>query len=49
MTRLTDELRIPDDAAPTIAFGDCSSLKVPDHERNRTWLGKLKARFGLAG
>jgi hypothetical protein len=33
----------------TVAFDGCGSLKVPDEERNRGWLGKLKARFGLAG
>jgi hypothetical protein len=33
----------------TVAFDGCGSLKVPDGERNRSWLGKLKVRFGLAG
>jgi hypothetical protein len=33
----------------TVAFDGCSSLKVPDAQRNRGWLGKLRARFGLAG
>jgi hypothetical protein len=33
----------------TVAFDGCSSLKVPDHERNRNWLGKIKHRLGLAG
>jgi hypothetical protein len=33
----------------TVAFDGCASLKVPDERRNRGWLGKLKARFGLAG
>jgi hypothetical protein len=33
----------------TVAFDGCASVKVPDAERNRGWLGKLKARFGLAG
>lgn len=33
----------------TVAFDGCGSLKVPDAQRNRGWLGKLKARFGLAG
>lgn len=33
----------------TVAFDGCASVKVPDAERNRSWLGKLKARFGLAG
>jgi hypothetical protein len=33
----------------TVAFDGCSSVKVPDHERNRGWLGKIKHGFGLAG
>jgi hypothetical protein len=33
----------------TVAFDGCSSLKVPDHERNRGWLGKIRYRFGWAG
>jgi hypothetical protein len=33
----------------TVAFDGCSSIKVPDHGRNRTWLGKIKYRMGLAG
>jgi hypothetical protein len=33
----------------TVAFDGCASVKVPDAERNRGWLDKLKARFGLAG
>jgi hypothetical protein len=33
----------------TVAFDGCSSLKVPDHDRNRAWLGKIKHRLGLAG
>jgi Insertion element 4 transposase N-terminal/Transposase DDE domain len=33
----------------TVAFDGCCSLKVPDHERNRGWLGKIKHRLGLAG
>jgi len=33
----------------TVAFDGCASLKVPDQRGNRGWLGKLKARFGLAG
>lgn len=24
-------------------------MKVPDHERNRNWLGKLRSRLGPAG
>jgi hypothetical protein len=33
----------------TVAFDGCGSLKVPDHQRNRGWLGKIAYRFGLAG
>jgi hypothetical protein len=33
----------------TVAFDGCSSLKVPDAERNRGWLGKIVYRFGRAG
>lgn len=33
----------------TVAFDGCSSIKVPDHERNRLWLGKIKYRMGFAG
>jgi hypothetical protein len=33
----------------TVAFDGCSSLKVPDHERNRGWLGKIVYRFGVDG
>ncbi len=33
----------------TVAFDGCSSLKVPDHDRNRNWLGKIRHRLGLAG
>lgn len=33
----------------TVAFDGCCSLKVPDHERNRSWLGKLRNRLGPAG
>ncbi|MFD7601949.1 IS4 family transposase [Streptomyces mirabilis] len=32
----------------TVAFDGCSSLRVPDDDRNRSWLGKTRARFGLA-
>ena len=27
----------------------CNSLKVPDTGRNRSWLGKIRYRMGLAG
>jgi hypothetical protein len=33
----------------TVAFDGCSSLKVPDHERNRGLFGKPKARVGVCG
>ncbi|MFE1900602.1 IS4 family transposase [Streptomyces yangpuensis] len=33
----------------TVAFDGCGSLKAPDHERNRNWLGKLRSQVGLAG
>jgi hypothetical protein len=33
----------------TVAFDGCSSIKVPDHERNRAWLGKIRYRMGFAG
>jgi hypothetical protein len=32
-----------------VAFDGCSSIKVPDTERNRAWLGKLKAVRGVTG
>ncbi|WP_329166251.1 IS4 family transposase [Streptomyces sp. NBC_01717] len=33
----------------TVAFDGCSAVKVPDHERNRAWLGKVRTRLGWAG
>lgn len=33
----------------TVAFDGCNSLRVPDEERNRGWLGKFRGRFGTAG
>lgn len=33
----------------TVAFDGCVSFKVPDSERNRSWLGKLKASLGVTG
>jgi len=33
----------------TVAFDGLSSVKVPDSDRNRCWLGKLKNRLGVAG
>ena len=33
----------------TVAFDGCNSLKVPDTERNRSWLGRIRYRMGFAG
>nr|WP_197289252.1 IS4 family transposase [Saccharothrix sp. NRRL B-16348] len=33
----------------TVAFDGCSSVKVPDHERNRAWLGRIATASGWAG
>jgi hypothetical protein len=33
----------------TVAFDGCGSLSVPDHERNRSWLGRTERRYGPAG
>jgi hypothetical protein len=33
----------------TVAFDGCRSIKVPDSERNRAWLGKLRAAAGQTG
>lgn len=33
----------------TVAFDGCSSLKVPDTEGNRSWLGRIRYRMGFAG
>jgi len=33
----------------TVAFDGCSSIKVPDTERNRCWLGRIRYRMGFAG
>jgi Insertion element 4 transposase N-terminal/Transposase DDE domain len=33
----------------TVAFDGLNSLKVPDTDRNRGWLGKIRHRLGLAG
>jgi hypothetical protein len=32
----------------TVAFDGCNSLKVPDTDRNRSWLGRLRYRMGWA-
>lgn len=33
----------------TVAFDGCSSLKVPDTQGNRSWLGRIRYRMGFAG
>ena len=33
----------------TVAFDGCNSLRVPDTDRNRAWLGRIRYRMGLAG
>jgi Insertion element 4 transposase N-terminal/Transposase DDE domain len=33
----------------TVAFDGCVSFKVPDTDRNRSWLGKLNASLGVTG
>ena len=33
----------------TVAFDGCTSIKVPDSERNQAWLGKLRAALGVTG
>jgi hypothetical protein len=33
----------------TVAFDGLNSVKVPDSDRNRCWLGKFRSRLGLAG
>jgi hypothetical protein len=33
----------------TVAFDGLNSLKVPDTDRNRGWLGKIRHRLGMAG
>jgi hypothetical protein len=33
----------------TVAFDGLNSLKVPDTERNRGWLGRIRYRMGFAG
>jgi hypothetical protein len=36
-------------ALRTVAFDGCNSLHIPDTERNRSWIGKIRYRMGLAG
>jgi hypothetical protein len=33
----------------TVAFDGLNSLRVPDTDRNRTWLGRIRCRLGFAG
>jgi hypothetical protein len=33
----------------TVAFDGCASIKVPDTDRNRSWLGRIRYRLGFAG
>jgi Insertion element 4 transposase N-terminal/Transposase DDE domain len=33
----------------TVAFDGCNSLKVPDTDRNRCWIGRIRYRMGWAG
>jgi hypothetical protein len=33
----------------TVAFDGCNSVKIPDTERNRTWIGRIRYRMSWAG
>jgi hypothetical protein len=33
----------------TVVFDGCNSLRVPDTEANRSWLGRIRYRMGFAG
>jgi Transposase DDE domain len=33
----------------TVAFDGCTSIKVPDTDPNRSWLGKMRAALGVTG
>ena len=33
----------------TVSFDGCTSIKVPDTDRNRSWLGKMRAANGVTG
>src|SRR5262249_13902801 len=33
----------------TVAFDGCSSIKVPDTDRNRSWIGRTRCRMSWAG
>jgi hypothetical protein len=32
-----------------VAFDGCNSIKVPDTDRNRCWIGRIRCRLGWAG
>ena len=44
----TPGVRLGEATAPSRSTGACS-LKVPDTDRNRPWLGKLRASLGITG
>jgi hypothetical protein len=33
----------------TVAFDGCNSVKIPDTDRNRTWIGRIRYRMSWAG
>jgi Insertion element 4 transposase N-terminal/Transposase DDE domain len=33
----------------TVGFDGCNSLRVPDTDQNRSWLGRIRYRMGFAG
>src|SRR5262249_39772083 len=33
----------------TVAFGGCNSVKIPDTDRNRSWIGRIRCRLSWAG
>ena len=33
----------------TVAFDGCNSLKIPDTDRNRSWIGRIRGRMSWAG
>ena len=33
----------------TVAFDGCNSVKIPDTERNRSWIGRIRYRMSWAG
>ena len=40
---------VPGRGLRTVAFDGLNSVKVPDTSRNRSWLGKIRNRLGVAG